>query len=147
MAKWSIPIRDVVKAWDGDLRRAALAIAVEVFTRLVMRSPVDTGRFRGNWMLDVGAVPQGAPYQGGAKGQAAQNAGVATQVALQQLAGLQGKRLTGTIIHFTNNLPYAIPLEEGHSAQAPQGIVRTVGLELPQIVAAAIAAGRARGAP
>jgi len=30
----------------------------------------------------------------------------------------------GQVIYLVNNLPYAIPLEYGHSSQAPGGMVR-----------------------
>jgi hypothetical protein len=40
------------------------------------------------------------------------------------------------VVHwFTNNVPYAQRLEEGHSkGQAPQGIINRIELEFPAIV-------------
>lgn len=47
------------------------------------------------------------------------------------------------IFYITNSLPYARPLEDGHSKQAPFGMVALTILEFDQIFAASLAKGRA----
>ncbi|ATV18020.1 hypothetical protein CFN58_28435 [Pseudomonas avellanae] len=44
----------------------------------------------------------------------------------------------GDVAYITNSLPYAIPLEFGHSTQAPGGMVRITVARFQQIVEAAI---------
>jgi hypothetical protein len=44
----------------------------------------------------------------------------------------------GPPIYIVNNLPYAIPLEYGHSSQAPQGMVRLAAIEFQQLVDEAV---------
>ena len=43
----------------------------------------------------------------------------------------------GQVAFIVNNLPYAIPLEYGHSTQAPNGMVRITVERFQQIVDAA----------
>ncbi|MNT90915.1 hypothetical protein D3C72_2319290 [compost metagenome] len=44
----------------------------------------------------------------------------------------------GQMAYLINNLPYAIPLEFGHSNQAPNGMVRVTIARFQQIVEQAI---------
>ncbi len=100
---------------DQVVRHAAL----ELQSAMVLRSPVDTGRFRSNWQCGIGAVNTtiSEPAGSDAKGR--------TSVALQ---GWQ----PGQTIYLTNSLPYAHRLEYGHSQQAPNGMVRLTVQEYGQ---------------
>ncbi|WP_122572169.1 hypothetical protein [Pseudomonas viridiflava] len=86
------------------------------------------GRFRGNWMLGIGA-PDGTTTEEvdptGSKSTARIVNGVLEFHA-------------GDVAYITNSLPYAIPLEFGHSTQAPGGMVRITVARFQQIVEAAI---------
>lgn len=86
------------------------------------------GRFRGNWMFGIGA-PDGATTEevdpSGSKSTARIVNGVLEFRA-------------GDVAYITNSLPYAIPLEFGHSTQAPGGMVRVTAARFQQIVEAAI---------
>jgi len=77
---------------------------IDLFRRIVERTPIDTGRARANW--SIGPDPNAAvDYKD-----------------LSDVADYEYKLDTGTIWIF-NNLVYIVPLEEGHSDQAPQGMV------------------------
>ncbi|WP_116867155.1 hypothetical protein [Pseudomonas syringae] len=86
------------------------------------------GRFRGNWMFGIGA-PDGTTTEeldpSGSKSTARIVNGVLEFHA-------------GDVAYITNSLPYAIPLEFGHSNQAPGGMVRITVARFQQIVEAAI---------
>ncbi|KPY33178.1 hypothetical protein [Pseudomonas syringae] len=86
------------------------------------------GRFRGNWMFGIGA-PDGTTTEeidpSGSKSTARIVNGVLEFRA-------------GDVAYITNSLPYAIPLEFGHSTQAPGGMVRITVARFQQIVEAAI---------
>ncbi|MEX5531442.1 hypothetical protein [Pseudomonas syringae] len=86
------------------------------------------GRFRGNWMFGIGA-PDGTTTEEvdptGSKSTARIVNGVLEFHA-------------GDVAYITNSLPYAIPLEFGHSTQAPGGMVRITVARFQQIVEAAI---------
>lgn len=89
-------------------------IIIDLDTRVVLDTPVDTGRARGNWFPSLNApsdqVDESASDRSGSKA-----VGEATSTA--QRAKI------GDIAWLTNNLPYILPLENGHSGQAPDGMV------------------------
>lgn len=98
-------------------------VALEAFTRIVVRTPVDTGTLRNNWQISV-SVPKG-----GTKGKPRKPPGAAeaTAEALKALKDLP----PFSVVWLTNNLPYAVPIEDGHSKrQAPQGMVGITIAEL-----------------
>ncbi|MCP4700448.1 MAG: HK97 gp10 family phage protein [Gammaproteobacteria bacterium] len=72
------------------------------------------GRFRGNWQIGIGEPATGTIDAVDASGGATKN----------KLAAAVEKITAGGVTYITNNLPYAIPLEYGHSTQAPSGMVR-----------------------
>lgn len=105
---------------------AVQKISLELFSRVILRSPVDTGRFRGNWQVAIGEIPDGTLdlYDESERGVATINAAAA--VALNVKAG--------DIIYLVNNLPYGPVLEGGSSDQAPQGMVALTVQEFQEIV-------------
>ncbi len=111
---------NVVKNGNAIKRKAALAVDATV----VLATPVDTGRARSNWQVNLNSAADGSiePY---APGKSGSTAGTNAQAALDQ-----GKQVIGTAqptqaIHITNNLPYIGRLNDGSSAQAPAGFVQT----------------------
>jgi hypothetical protein len=106
------------------MKLAVKKISIEVFSRVVLKSPVDSGRFRGNWQLAVGAVPRGTL-------DLFDKTGIATiSMADAKLMGVSA----GDTVYLANNLPYARRLEEGYSTQAPQGMVALTVQEFAEIV-------------
>lgn len=91
--------------------------------RLVTMSPVDTGRFRSNWQVSTGAP---------AAGEIAEIEGAAE--TLDRILLAAGDLSYGEVAYIVNNLPYAIPLEYGHSTQAPSGMVRVTLADFQNIV-------------
>ena len=85
------------------------------------------GRFRGNWQFSIQTPAQGTLDQPDPAG----------NVTLAKLK-LQVEQMTaGQVAFIVNNLPYGIPLEYGHSTQAPNGMVRITVERFQQIVDAA----------
>lgn len=95
---------------------------------IVRLSPVDTGNFKGAWRLSIdgydSTVPETPDKQGG-------------DVLARMLAEV-GNLTFGQAAFLQNNLPYAVPLEFGHSTQAPTGIVRIAQAQFQQLVQQAI---------
>lgn len=89
-------------------------VVIDLGQSLVRLSPVDTGRFRGNWMIGVGS-PNAATIE------AVDPTGSTSMARITTAAG--GLR-AGGVVYITNSLPYARRLEYGWSQQAPQGMVR-----------------------
>lgn len=72
------------------------------------------GRARGNWFVGLGRARTGQSDTPDPSGGATIAAGTVEA----------GGTIPGQSIHITNNLPYIIPLNEGHSTQAPAGFVQ-----------------------
>lgn len=84
------------------------------------------GRARANWQVTIGEYAR-EPVEGfDAGGGPTVEKGAA---ALAQMPKFQ-------MVWIANALPYIIPLENGHSTQAPRGMVRTTIEELRGIIAA-----------
>ena len=87
------------------------------------------GRFRANWQLGVDVHPEGeidALDKSGAKTKAKARAQIPKQAA-------------GHVYTITNNLPYAQALEDGHSRQAPHGMVGLTKIEFQGIIKKSLA--------
>jgi hypothetical protein len=102
-------------------------ITFGVYYNICLGSPVDTGRFLGNWQIGLGIIPLGELD--------VSNTNRALQAALGH--SILEKAKAGGIIYIANNLPYALALEYGHSQQAPSGMVRITLANINQIVAGA----------
>ena len=129
---------DQIRQWtvktEGKIGDVARKIALDAFAEVIQKTPVDTGRARGNWQTAVNAVPTGTLESldpSGAMAIAGVHAGV---------AGFK----VGDIAYLANNLPYIMRLEEGYSKQAPSGMVRLTAQRFQVIADRAIAAIGAR---
>ena len=104
------------------VRRAAVAAD----GALVLTTPVETGRARGNWNVSVGHVNTSVrelnfPDESGALSEGR--------------AALGAWRLGSGIIFIANSLPYIMTLENGNSAKAPNGMMQHALLAARQQVA------------
>lgn len=94
-------------------------VAVAIDTTVVLATPVDTGRARSNWQVGIGSAPtgikesEGGPFASGL---------IAIELGKAVISRYSSND-AGKYIHITNNLPYIVPLNNGHSAQAPAGYV------------------------
>ena len=101
-------------------------------TSIIVESPVDTGRFAANWQYAFGAPELGTatigPFRGEAEKQGSVN-WMTTEISNLQL---------GKTFFMTNNLPYAIRLENEWSAKSTKMVARAV-TAFPAIVSEEIA--------
>lgn len=112
-----------VKKYKADYEKVAKASLIRVGSQVVTRTPVDTGRAKGNWNSAYGA-PDTSTDENRRVGDSLGDLRVSIE-------GLE----VGTVFYFTNNLPYIHRLEyEGWSEQAPQGMLRLSTQQFPQIV-------------
>jgi hypothetical protein len=95
---------------------------LETDSRLKQASPVDTGRFRVSWQVGENAAP------GGEK-----PAGTYTGTPQIDRIGYSQEKI-GNVYSVHNNLPYAEPLANGHSNQAPKGWVQGVAKDIQGFV-------------
>lgn len=99
--------------------------ALELQAQMIQKSPVDTGRFKGNWQAGTGTA-------NGSTGDEANSDALARAAVV-----LQGWK-PGQTIYLTNSMPYATRLEFGWSQQAPAGMVRLSVQNYSQAIAKAL---------
>jgi len=104
----------------GALRRVAQSI--------ISMSPVDTGHFKANWQFSVGSPPQGVLPLEDPSG---------SRTLGRVVGEIESTAKVGVHAYIRNNVPYAMRLEYGYSAQAPQGMVRVTMLRWRSFVAQA----------
>jgi hypothetical protein len=105
---------------EGKIVQITRMIGLEVLKRVILKTPVDTGRARGNWFVAIGAPSAAVNGKPDKTGQGALNAGSAVITGLTEAQA----------IYLTNNLPYIGRLEAGSSQQAPAGMVAITIAEL-----------------
>ncbi|WP_423812406.1 HK97 gp10 family phage protein [Pseudomonas asiatica] len=109
---WSTPPSLFAGVVEEALTQRVRVIALAMLNEIVLRSPVDTGRFRGNNIVSIGA-PVRVPAETLDK-----SGGATIQRGLSVMTGLEPY----TQVFIQNSLPYSEALEKGHSKQAPAGI-------------------------
>ncbi|MEA3537590.1 MAG: HK97 gp10 family phage protein [Pseudomonadota bacterium] len=100
---------------DDLVGKAARGIALGALRGVVMSTPVDTGRARGNWQVDVNKVPEGE------SGVLDRGGGETVSRGASAIASAQPYDM----IALANNVPYIGDLNDGSSKQAPAGFVDT----------------------
>lgn len=107
-----------IAAWSDKTRvkieTAIRKIALDVFTEVVLKTPVDEGTARGNWLVAIGEIPTGTIEFDDPTGTA----------TISKIQAETMKLQAGEVIYLTNSLPYILRLENGWSQQAPQGMVK-----------------------
>lgn len=119
-----------VNATKGAVDLVVRKVIFDLATAIVYRTPVDTGRLRGNWQFGDSVIPS-ATLSGTDAGGAGTLARMAPQINSVKAGG---------VAFIVNNLPYAVVIEYGlypnppkkgtgktaggFSTQAPQGMVR-----------------------
>lgn len=83
------------------------------------------GRFKNNWYVGFDSQPTQSNDTPDASGQGSNSRGVEVLEVFR----------VGQVnsIYFTNNLPYSVALENGHSGQAPGGMVGITALDAAQL--------------
>jgi hypothetical protein len=118
-------------AGNTERKFAALIknIVLEMFSRVIKRTPVDTGAAQNSWEIGVNAIPEGVEVTvgGAAFGEVSQ---------AQILKGLEAftEFRVGDTVYIVSNIEYIGFLEERRSDQAPQGMVKITVREFQTIV-------------
>lgn len=99
-------------------------VSIKLFSAIIKASPVDTGRFRMNWMPSGGTPASGVTDATDKSG----------NIAIGNATGFVLKAADWREFTLTNNLPYAQRLEYGWSQQAPQGFVRVNVSRFQQLI-------------
>lgn len=128
-----------ISAAGSGLEDVVRFTSEDILRDLVNGSPVDTGRFRGNWQITFNQAPLYALKRYDKVGGETIAAGDAEIAKYARGSGI-------TTIWFSNMLIYANALEYGHSQQAPNGVMGIVALRLGVYVTNAIKKARYKNA-
>ncbi|SET28223.1 HK97 gp10 family phage protein [Thorsellia anophelis] len=118
---WDIDLSSLLQSYSDRLDDFVKMLGLRVLSSLVMKSPVDTGRFRGNWHVSFNKEDMTQFENLDKTGAIVISTGQAALDAFN--SGVEA-------IYIQNSLPYAIELEDGHSKQAPRGMVRITAIEI-----------------
>ena len=121
----NLPIRDIGNYMGDQLEQLLRVTVLETDSRLKQQSPVDTGRFRVSWQIGQNAA-NGVPAPEGSYG-----AGITPPKGSNYQPG---QEKLGNYYSVHNNLPYAEPLAQGSSRQAPAGWVDRTAREMQNFV-------------
>lgn len=120
IGRFQVRVRDVT----DEIGRASL---FDLFSSIILATPVDKGVLRNGWNITFDAPSNTLPVRGAPTGQA----------PIDRVRQALNARYTFETpqVFFTNNLPYAQRIEfDGHSQQAPEGMVRINTARWNQIV-------------
>jgi hypothetical protein len=118
----TIRVADIGDYASQQMEKLLRVAVLETDSRLKQASPVDTGRFRVSWQVGENAAP------GGEK-----PAGTYTGTPQIDRIGYSQEKI-GNIYSVHNNLPYAEPLANGSSKQAPAGWVQGIAKDIQGFV-------------
>lgn len=127
LGNFELDIQRFVDKAKGNVDIVIRKIALDIFRRVILKTPVDTGRLRGSYQVAIGSIPSGMTETNDKTG---------TATIAKVTAATLGLK-AGDVIFMVSNLEYARAIEFGHSKQAPGGMVRTTLQEFPQVVAKA----------
>lgn len=105
---------------DETMQLVTRKLALQALSGVVLKSPVDTGRFRGNWNVSIDTADRSISDTTDKGGSATIAKGSAVINAVPPYR----------VIWLSNNLPYARRLETGWSKQAPAGVLALTLAEL-----------------
>ena len=133
LGSFSLDIRNFISRANQRVETVVRRVVMDIYRDLILITPVDTGYARSCWGTGM-SVPELNLARGGpGPHPSREGEGLAAIVAFPVGEGLVG--------YIFNNCRYIIPLEYGHSGQAPAGMARITLTRFQNYVAAAAAGG------
>lgn len=114
MDQFSLDISKFVEKAKGRIDTVVRKITLDVFSSVINMSPVDTGRFRGNWISYIGSY----------KSEIIDAFDKTGSETINKVTQVINQSKSGGFVYLVNSLPYAQRLEYGYSNQAANGMVR-----------------------
>lgn len=124
VASFKRDIEKFIEDTDDAVVKVLQATSLELGRRIILKTPVDTGRARGNWQAGINTVP----------GDQLTTKDKSGASSISKVAAESSRAKVNDAIFVINNIPYIENLESGSSTQAPQGMVRTTVTEFSGIV-------------
>lgn len=121
----SSDLRKISTERKSDMEKIVRASSFQLGANVIVMSPVDEGRFRNNWNSSINSIDDSTD-------RGLQESGTGS---IGQLESKVSSVDIGATFNFSNSLPYANRIEyDGHSKQAPDGVVRVAILQWDNIV-------------
>lgn len=117
-------LKRIAKKQKLNVRQVYRLTMNDVSNQIILSSPVDKGTFQANWLA---AINTGDYSYDESKTNISESEG--------RLTAITSQLDTTESFYFTNSMPYAKRLEDGHSQFAPSGMVKVAVNDFPQIVA------------
>lgn len=115
MADFNLNLSSIVDELEEDIGRTVIRrFGLGTLNRVIRKSPVDTGRFRGSWVVSIDRMSDDFTSSTDRTGSAT--------LARGSLVLNTFNLRNNDSIYIQNNLPYAARLEAGSSTQAPSGV-------------------------
>ena len=125
MTTFALNLAKQIEVANDKVESIVKVTMIELFNRVIQKSPVDTGRFRANWNCSIGSPDLSTSQAIDPSGSSSISKATSTVVSYT---------LNGQSVFLTNNLPYADRLENGWSKQSPNGMVRLSVMEIQNSV-------------
>jgi hypothetical protein len=129
MASFEDQIARFIEETETKIDETLQTIVLKIGENVVRLSPVDTGRFKGNWQLSIDTGSTASLVREDKEGFA----------TLSEIASKVNKFTAGQVAYLQNHVLYGHDLEYGSSKQAPDGVVRITEALFTRIVNEAIA--------
>ena len=123
---FTVDLSRLIDKAKGKTDLVVKKVMIEAFKGCVSKSPVDTGRFRGNWTVGFGNANRSTSEKLDTTKRGDKSGPTCDK--LEYL--IDGAKLDGKSIYLTNSLPYSLRLENGYSQQSPQGMVKITLMEI-----------------
>jgi len=133
-------IRQIGISTERNVNEVVRRVGLVAHRELVFSTPVDTGRARSNWVVDL-VAPTEATFAPFAPGEQGSTGAANAQAALAAGETVINRREPGQDLFLSNNLPYIGRLNEGYSAQAPAGFVEAALIRATTVVQSAKVVG------
>lgn len=121
-------IYEWVEQTESNIDNSLQTMVLLIGRSLVTLSPVDTGRFKGNWQLSIDSTIDNSTLRLDPEGDA----------VLAEFARKINSFTAGQIAYIQNHVLYGYDLEYGSSTQAPDGVVRVTAAQFGRIVEEAV---------
>ncbi len=124
----TIRVGEIGRYCEDQMEKLLRAAVLDTDSLLKAASPVDTGRFRASWQVGENSA------SGGRKPDGSYNKSEINERTAQGIIPIDrvgyGEERIGNVYSVHNNLPYAEPLANGSSKQAPAGWVQGVAKDV-----------------
>lgn len=125
MSKFDKDLAKATKKIEKALEQTVRGASIEMFGEIVRRTPVITGRLRGNWQAqtkspDLSTVDTVGETEG--------------SIISREASTVNSFKLSDETLWFSNNLAYAEAMETGSSVQRPSGFMRVTVKQFQSLI-------------